>query len=321
MINDVLINFPEDVRDDIAAIVEKGGVLTADSCHRLSRRMKMSSESLMIELLPVAASYSIAPISCYHVGAVVRGAENSDGYANLYVGANFEFEGQALGHTLHAEQAAISNAWLHGETSVTALAISAPPCGHCRQFLYEVAGNKGLDVLLPKGSYSGLDNKHSDPELSFDTIDLLQLLPAAFGPLDLGCEKLLMDIAEPSTKLSLDYCDLKNEQQDKLVDLALAAANSSYAPYSDNFAGCALQLTNGEIVLGRYAENAAYNPSLPPFVAALSQAVLHNNISEPLDIKRAVLVESATNCTQKNVSELLLKTYSKNLALEYFQAK
>ena len=98
-------------------------IMLLQNVSKQERRQR--AESLMIELLPLAANYSVAPISSYHVGAVIRGAENSDGSANLYFGANFEFEDQALGHSLHAEQSAISNAWLNGETSVTALAISS----------------------------------------------------------------------------------------------------------------------------------------------------------------------------------------------------
>ena len=308
-----MLNILKEVAADIASIQDNSGIVSADLCLKICQQLNISYESLMIELLAVAAEYSAAPISQYKVGAIVRGAENANGMANLYFGANVEFENQALGHTLHAEQAAISNAWLHGETEISALAISAPPCGHCRQFLFEVVGKNGLKILLPKGSYSGLSPLSSDPDVNFDVIDLSQLIPAAFGPLDLGCERLLMEQSTDAINLTVG-----DQSDDELVQLALAAAKACYAPYTNNFAGCAIELSRGEIVQGRYAENAAYNPSLPPFVAAISQAVLATKITKPLDIKRAVLVERTTNSTQANVTKLLIDGCFNNVELEVY---
>ena len=77
---------------------------------------------------------------------------------------------------------------------------------------------------------------------------------------------------------------------------ALAAANASYSPHTSTFAGVALQTGSGLIVTGRYAENAAYNPSLSPLQAALSQLVLHD---QPFSsIARIVLVEAPGPASQ-----------------------
>ena len=57
---------------------------------------------------------------------------------NLYFGANYEFPGQALSFTVHAEQAATMHAISFGETGIDLLAVSAAPCGYCRQFLNEL---------------------------------------------------------------------------------------------------------------------------------------------------------------------------------------
>jgi len=320
-------NFPVEVADDIASIAKSSGVVSAELCSKICKKLNIGYESLMIELLPLAAEYAVAPISSFYVGAIVRGVEKDhNGMANLYFGANLEFENQALGHSVHAEQAALSNAWLHGETDITAVAISAPPCGHCRQFFVEVAGDKPLKILLPKGSYKGLTVEAPDPDVSFDRIDLSQLIPAAFGPLDLGCERLLMEQSPAAITLTLaDQFENKQVDEDylddQLVQLALSAANASYAPYTNNFAGCAIELSTGEMVQGRYAENAAYNPSLPPLAAALSQAVLATKITKAQDVKRAVLVENPTKTSQANVSKLLLKECLNNVTLEVFHTR
>jgi cytidine deaminase len=57
---------------------------------------------------------------------------------NLYFGANMEFPGTTLQQTLHAEQSAVSHAWLRGEKQLTAITVNYTPCGHCRQFMNEL---------------------------------------------------------------------------------------------------------------------------------------------------------------------------------------
>ena len=49
------------------------------------------------------------------VGAVALGLSGA-----LYAGANLEFLGQSLSLSVHAEQAAVYNAWVHGEAGVSA---------------------------------------------------------------------------------------------------------------------------------------------------------------------------------------------------------
>ena len=54
-------------------------------------------------------------------------------------------------------------------------------------------------------------------------------------------------------------------------------------------AGVALKRPDGIIYAGRYAENAAFNPSLPPLQARADPAELSGD--DCLNIRRAVLVE------------------------------
>jgi len=44
-----------------------------------------------------------------------------------------------LSQSVHGEQLLMANLMLHGETELDTLAISAAPCGHCRQFYSELA--------------------------------------------------------------------------------------------------------------------------------------------------------------------------------------
>ena len=48
------------------------------------------------------------------------------------MGANIELNCAALSHTVHAEQSAISHAWLAGEKSITDIIVNETLCGFCR---------------------------------------------------------------------------------------------------------------------------------------------------------------------------------------------
>jgi cytidine deaminase len=90
------------------------------------------SETVLVERAEEVAANAYAPYSNYHVGAVVR---TSDG--NEFVGVNVENAAYPLG--ICAEKAALAAAAAagYGPGDVSAIGISASPCGGCRQWLYE----------------------------------------------------------------------------------------------------------------------------------------------------------------------------------------
>lgn len=208
-------------------------------------------------LLPFAAKFAKPPVSDFYVGCVARGLSGA-----LYYGANLEFSGEALSFTVHAEQSSITNAWMSGEEGIDLVAVTAAPCGYCRQFLNELTTANRLTIAMPK-----------------ETRPLSELLPNAFGPRDLGIAGGLMQHAQH---------DLIADADDELARAALAAANASYAPYSKSFAGIALRAEDGTIASGAYAENAAFNPSMSPLEVALSRLNLAGRAFA--DITDAVLV-------------------------------
>ena len=211
----------------------------------------------LTSMLPWAAEFARPPISNFRVGAIARGVSG-----DLYLGANVEFAGEALSFTVHAEQSAIANAWMSGESGVDVVATSAAPCGYCRQFLNELTTAATLTVVMPG-----------------ETRPLRELLPHAFGPRDLGIEGGLMQ---------RDEHPLTIDEDDELSREALRAARMSYAPYSKSYAGVALRTSDGLVVGGAYAENAAFNPSMSPLEVALSQLNLRGGSFE--SIAEAVLV-------------------------------
>jgi cytidine deaminase len=302
--------FPKSARAEIDRIWDNRGVLPADAVARLGNS-PAEIGTLMMQLLPLAAQYAIVPVSGYEVGAVAAGLpKRGTKWCSLYLGANFELANAALNLTTHAEQAAVNNAWLSGERGIKALAVSAAPCGYCRQFLFELVTSKQLTILLPKKKGS----------LAYDSTPLTALLPDAFGPCQLGVTGGLMDPRLCSHQLALR----PGSRTDKVIAAALDAASRSYAPYktgkSFNYAGVALELADGSVHAGRHAENAAYNPSLSPLQSAVSFLNLARS-SAGAKIKRCVLVEVPTLASQLATTRAALAAYAPGLRLEYYPAR
>ncbi|NOH61505.1 cytidine deaminase [Vibrio sp. RE88] len=219
----------------------------------------LEDDELRVALLPFAAAYSYAPISKFYVGAIVRGLTG-----RLYFGANVEILGAQLGQTVHAEQSAISHAWMKGEQGISDITINFSPCGHCRQFMNELTTADELVVQLPQR----------------DEKTLQEYLPESFGPSDLGIKSGLMATIDHGKKC---------EESDEMVLKALNALNKSHAPYTHNLSGVSIKLKNGKVYQGAYAENAAFNPSLPPLQVALIQLLLDGESFD--DIETTALVE------------------------------
>ncbi|HXY15977.1 MAG TPA: cytidine deaminase [Terriglobales bacterium] len=245
---------------------------------------------VMLGLLPLARIYSHSPISKYQVGAAVRGFSG-----DLYLGTNIEFPGHSLGFSLHGEQSALSNAYMHMEQGISAIVVTAAPCGHCRQFLNELSPD--IQVLV--------DGK---PAAKLST-----LLPSAFGPKDLG----VTESAFPAKEANLG---LRNGASDQLTRAALDAARKSYAPYTKAHSGVAVGTRSGRIFRGAYIENAAYNPSLPPLQAALSALILAGGSFS--DISKVLLVETeGAPISQRSVAEPILSVIATRVKLETLVAQ
>lgn len=239
---------------------ENKALVTKDEVAGLAKEHQLTDTELINRLLTAAAKKAVTPVSGFNVGVL---AVSSSG--NYYFGANIEFEGVPLGESVHAEQAAIANAYLHGERELTAIAVNAAPCGLCRQFMRELHNASDLNILV-KGK---------------DEAGLCDLLPQSFGPDDLGIEAAFMK--EINHEFGMPAAN------DSLTLKVVEAANISYAPYTKAYAGAAVEMNNGEVYGGCYIENAAYNPSLKPLQCAVISLIM--NGGELQDMKRAVLAE------------------------------
>lgn len=132
-----------------------------------------------------AAAKAYAPYSGFHVGAALR-LKNGD----IITGANVE--NASYGLALCAETSAVAklaNEGLIDQLSEVAIIGGRPsdaglqgtdpvnPCGRCRQILNEAAERSRTDIKVY--CVSGDEKAVKDYQLS-------ELLPAAFGPKDLG---------------------------------------------------------------------------------------------------------------------------------------
>jgi len=286
-------NFSEKSRERLLGLVKGSqfsGRLPAGDVKAICETDGKGVEQVMLELLPLAKTYSRPPISHYQVGTVAQG-----GGGDLYLGANMEFPGHSLGFSVHGEQSALSNAYMHEERGVSAIAVTAAPCGHCRQFMNELCPE--IQVLVAG----------QKPE------KLAALLPASFGPKDLG----VSDLAFPVKEVNLG---LPSAVSEGIISAALGAARKSYAPYTKAYSGVAIAMRSGRMFKGCYIENAAYNPSLPPLQTALAALVLAGE--EYSGIADVVLVESAGSpISQRSVAEAVLSTIAPDVTLRVLAAR
>ncbi len=290
----VLETFPEEARPLLTTLIfEQAGMLKAEQAEELASILSIPVDKLPEALLPVAAATAVVPVSHFHVGVVLRGGSGA-----LYLGSNMEFDKTFLGMSLHAEQAAVNNAWFHGETEIAGLAVNAAPCGHCRQFLHEIGSSETLDVNI----VSAKGDSNRSP--------LIDFLPSAFGPGDLDVDGGILTYEKQSLNCAEDS---------ELALLALEAANASYAPYSKGFAAIAVETVDGVKVCGRYAENAAYNPSLQPMTSAMSQ-LRFACLGKDIEIKDVVLVETDSLVSHATHLAALQKTVLKGVTVQRYLA-
>lgn len=106
-----------------------------------------------------------APFSKFRVGAALE-----DSRGRIHTGCNVE--NATYGLTMCAERVAIFKAISEGAREFRRMAIAAdsasltPPCGACRQLLWEFCGDVELILLNPRGAR--------------ETLRLKDLLPRAF---------------------------------------------------------------------------------------------------------------------------------------------
>ncbi len=197
----------------------------------------------------------------------------------MYLGANLELPGLPIALAVHGEQCMIAQAWAHRD-SITALAVNASPCGHCRQFLNEQDNASSLHIMFP----------------DTDTT-LAHLLPNSFGPKDLGVtDHMCQDTTARFPPLQIDawQASVLTAHPDAPADLTLAACRAlamCYTPYSQSHSAVALRSPLG-VFAGGLLECAAYNPTLPPLLTAHAQHAMRGG--KLADVTEVLVLEVAS---------------------------
>lgn len=273
----------------------KGPIYSPSQVSELCQKLGCQVDELLVKLIRAGQDAAYSPISHYRVGSAALGESGA-----IYLGFNVEFPGHSLSCTIHAEQAVVALAMTTSETGLTALAVSAPPCGHCRQFLNELSHGLDMRILL---------DEHPDKAQLPEKFTLRNLLPVAFGPGHLQTEQTVF--SSPQWPLQEPH----GLVLDSVQQAALTGARRSYAPYSQCPAAIAFEIQDGRVVVGHYCENVAFNPSLPPFQAGVVGLVAHR--IPWAQVTRAVLAQcpgGALNFTSNSRS--LLSTLAPSLHLE-----
>jgi cytidine deaminase len=97
-----------------------------------------------------AREHAFAPYSKFKVGAAVEGADG-----RIYTGCNVE--NATYGLTVCAERVAVLKAISEGARGFQRVAVAAdteeltPPCGACRQILWEFCGDVEIAMANPRG--------------------------------------------------------------------------------------------------------------------------------------------------------------------------
>ena len=292
-----LARFPSAAAAILENLKHQNGRLDSEQSQGLMHCLNISWDGLLEALLPLATALTVHPVSHFPVGAIVEGYREI-GHGPLYFGANLEMPGLPLKLSVHAEQAAVCNAWHQGETQLRQLIVNDAPCGHCRQFLNELHHAEDIVVTIKR--------PNSEKVARYFMADLL---PDSFGPANLNQNDRLMSSVSTDIQLAEPYI------QDALTVAAAEAATNSYAPYTQCYSGVALQLSNGQIITGQYAENVAFNPGMTAVESAIVNWRLANLATPetPVRITDAVLVEKKAMISHQAITENVLSYYRVNL--------
>ncbi|MBS3797772.1 cytidine deaminase [Pseudoalteromonas sp. BDTF-M6] len=273
----------------LESIKQQRGIISVQQFQNLAQLLGKNPKDTAQWLLAHIQSWAVAPISQFQVAALVH-ARNHQGEDFYAAGVNVELPHCGLESAVHAEQTALHNAWLHGATEIRHLYVSATPCGYCRQFINEFCSDTALAISIGE-----VDST------------LGELLPLAFGPSDLAVSERILDVEE-SCQLSKGSYGAGEPLHRHL--------QHSYAPYSGGLA--ALMLSVGEErFYGRYIENAAFNPSFHPLLAALSQVALAHQGIDFKAIDTVTLCEVESLKSHRDSTEAMVRRLAPQAKFQY----
>ncbi|KAK3285735.1 hypothetical protein CYMTET_6669 [Cymbomonas tetramitiformis] len=286
------------------AVAEGRFVFEREEVDAFKQMLNMTDSQLCEHMISPATKLARPPISGYYVGAVGMGESG-----RVYLGVNLEFSRLPMQMAVHAEQFMVANALRMKERAIVRLAVSAAPCGHCRQFMAELPRVDAMEIKV----------------INQPTMFLPELLPARFGPEDLlhdsSTPRLLEDRHNGLTLTAAAAALCLDEDLSAIGDAALDAANSAYTPYSECPSGLAVRTACGSVYQGGAVESCAYNPGMSPLQTTLVAALAEGGHRWE-EMQTAVLVELPGAPVQHaEIVELVLKRIAPNARLVVLSAE
>ncbi|KAK9071228.1 hypothetical protein SSX86_009796 [Deinandra increscens subsp. villosa] len=295
-------------------------IISASDAESMAKSKGLTVPQLLPSLVKSAQSLARPPISNFHVGAV---GLSSDG--RIFSGANVEFPGLPLHHSIHAEQFLITNLAAHGGgPRLVYMAVSAAPCGHCRQFLQELRRVCDTQIVIT-------DRFQENPDYK----PISSILPDPFGPFDLLDQETPLILEKHDNQLSFKDHNKDHNKDDKdrtflaqngnlsngysgsvvkndgeLKKKGLEAARESHAPYSGCPCGVALMDCEGKVYKGSYMESAAYNPSMMPVQAALVAYMVAGGGGFDRIVAAVLVEKEGVSVRQEDTARLMLNRIS-----------
>jgi cytidine deaminase len=239
---------------------------------------KISRREIMLLLLNFASIVAEIYGENSASSAIVEG--ESGGF---YIGIPVAWKGKGIRFIAHGLQAAIMNAWHQGEKKIRSVITLTPPCACCRQFLREVwMWNKVTVYCAEDGLKAFKTGKIKEGILNQSGLQLESV------------KTKLLNEAKRSLKIA-------KSQNNELLNVALDAADWSYAPYSRNNAGVAVKTKFGLIYPGRCIE---VRDSVTGFLA-IESALINLVLSGELisNVSEIFLVEARGTITQFSATQ------------------
>jgi cytidine deaminase len=251
--------------------------LTPKDVQDIQNASTISWREISLLMLGLGTALSRTTDPAQQVAAVIEAGSGA-----LYLGIRLDWQAAHIRLSLHSVQTALLSAWNYGETSIKSLLVETLPCAACRQTLRETPSWPTLKLSVAQDGLYSLDSGAiTEHALSRRHLREVSITGGLLRP--------------PKRRFTIRHRD------NELAELACRAAELSYAPYSQNFAGVALRTAQGTVHAGRYAEIGVSSLSILAIEMALVDLALAGR--DTVDVAEIVLVESRGKVAQFSLTQ------------------
>lgn len=278
----VLSRMPPFMAGLLTAKLQNGGWpaalrLTPKEIQDIQHASAISWREITLLLLGLGTALCRTEHASDQIAAVLEGGSGA-----LYVGIRLDWQAAHTKLSLHAVQTALLSAWNYDEIALKSLLVETPPCAACRQMLRETTSWTAVKLSVALQGFATLESGAiMDQALSRKHLREVEISGGLLRP--------------PKRRFLIRHRD------NDLAEHACRAAELSYAPYSQNYAGVALRTRQGTLHTGRYAEIGVSALSVLAVEMALVDLVLSGR--DFVDVAEIVLVESRGKVAQFSLTQ------------------